>query len=183
MATATLTPEVKQEINRLSQEKLIDHEVLEEFAEFVIKINHKSASKVKNKLNISDLKEAVYQRFKVKNTKELKQSNHFQMATDGMEKLDFRLKVTWEKLYRKFIGILPNEMNQEGYGCINGINVFQYFKPWQVFNLDPKTATKNEIKKAYYQLSKVYHPDNQKTGNREIFEQIELMYKSIIAGV
>jgi DnaJ-class molecular chaperone len=105
------------------------------------------------------------------------------MATDGMEKIDFRFKLTWEMLYRKFVGILSGEENQQGYGCINGINIFNYFKPWQVFGLDPKTATKEEIKSAYYRLSKIYHPDNPETGDRAIFERVEIMYKSIVTGI
>ncbi|MBD2776825.1 J domain-containing protein [Iningainema tapete] len=105
------------------------------------------------------------------------------MATDGMSPLDLRLKATWEMLYRKFVDILPDEENQQGYGCINGVNIFNYFKPWQVFSLDPKTATKDDLKKSYYHLCKIYHPDNPETGDRHIFEQIELMYKSVIAGI
>ncbi|WP_370539382.1 MULTISPECIES: DnaJ domain-containing protein [Nostocales] len=61
--------------------------------------------------------------------------------------------------------------------------MFNYFKPWQVFGLDPKTATKEEIKSAYYRLSKIYHPDNPETGDRGIFERVEIMYKSIITGI
>ncbi len=108
-------------------------------------------------------------------------SGSFQMATDGMGKLNLRLKSTWEMLYRKFIGILPHEENEQGYGCINGINIFKYFKPWQVFDLDSKTVTKDDLKSSYRRLSKIYHPDNLETGNREIFERIELMYQSLIA--
>lgn len=128
-----------------------------------------------------ELKQAIYNRFGVKNTRDLEKSGAFNMATDGMDKLDLRLKSTWEMLYRKFVGIIPGEENQQGYGCINGINIFQYFKPWQVFDLDPKTATKDDVKTAYYRLSKVYRPDNVKTGDRQIFERIDVMYKSIIA--
>ena len=28
-----------------------------------------------------------------------------------------------------------------------------------------------------------YHPDNQETGDREIFERLEKMYKSLIMGI
>ncbi len=76
-----------------------------------------------------------------------------------------------------------NEENQQGYGCINGINIFLYSKPWKVFDLDPKNATRDDLKNAYYKLAKKYHPDNSETGDRKIFEKIEIMYKSLIAGV
>ncbi len=39
-----------------------------------------------------------------------------------------------------------------------------------VFELDPKTASKEDIKNAYYRLSKIYHPDNQETGDAEVFD-------------
>lgn len=182
MVQVILTPQVQHEIVRLSQVGQVDAKLLEEFAYFVIQSSkQKQESKQNTKsLKLNELKQAVYARFDAKNTDTLKKSGSFRMATDGMEQLDFRLKETWEFLYRKFVGILPNEANQEGRGCINGINVFQYFKPWQVFGLDPKTATKDEITNAYRRLSKKYHPDTPETGDREVFEKIVDMYKSII---
>lgn len=181
MAQVVLAPQVQTEIVRLAQVRQIDANLLEEFAYFVLESSKQTPPRSVKPLKINDLKQAVYKRFGVTSTPELKKSGAFKMATDGMEKLDFRLKKTWEMLYRKFVGILPNEENQEGYGCVNGVNIFKYFKPWQVFGLNPKTATKNDIKSAYYQLSKIYHPDNRETGDREVFEQIEAMYESIIA--
>lgn len=182
MAQVVLAPQVQSEIVRLAQVRQIDAKLLEEFAYFVIQSSEQKSSRGAQPLTIGELKKAVYERFNAKDTPELKKSGSFNMATDGMDKLDFRLKQNWEILYRKFVGVLPHEKNQEGYGCINGINVFKYFKPWQVFGLDPKTATREDIKASYYQLSKIYHPDNLETGDREVFEQIEATYKSIIAG-
>ncbi len=182
MTTLLLNQQVQDEIIRLSRVSKVDRTILEQFADFIIQNSLRQSQKIAL-VNIEILKQAVYKRFDVKNTKSLKNSGAFKMATDGMEKLDFRHKTTWEMLYRKFIGILPGEENQEGYGCINGINVFNYFKPWQVFGLDAKTATKEEIKAAYYRLCKIYHPDNQETGDRAIFERIEIMYKSITARI
>ena len=101
------------------------------------------------------------------------------MAIDGMNDLNLAAKDGWEKLYRNLIGILPNEENQQGDGCINGINIFNYFKPWQVFDLDGKVATPQEIKNAYYKLSKIYHPDVLLTGDANIFDRLTTMYKSI----
>lgn len=135
----------------------------------------------KKGLLLREIKQAVYRRFRVNSTEELKESGLFQMATDGMKNLNFKLTSTWKMLYRKWIDILPNEVDQQGYGCINGINIFQYFRPWKVFGLNGKTATKKELKSAYYRLAKIYHPDNQKTGDREIFERIGIMYQSCVA--
>ncbi len=182
MAPLVLNQQVQEEILRLSRVSQVDAKLLEEFAYLIIETS-KLKNKVTNKsLKINELKQAIYHRFNVQNTQELRKSGAFRMATDGMDKLDLRLKSTWQMLYRKFIGILPEEKNQQGYGCINGIDIFNYFKPWQVFGLDPKTATKDNLKQAYYQLSKIYHPDNAATGDRTIFERIDLMYKSISAG-
>jgi preprotein translocase subunit Sec63 len=134
-------------------------------------------------LSLDRLKQAVYDRFNVPNTPSLKKSKKFNMAIDGLGKINFALKSTWETLYRKFIDILPTETAQQGADCINGINIFQYFKPWQVFGLDSKTATKADIKKAYRDLSKIYHPDTLQTGDARIFDRLHIMYKSILAGV
>ncbi|MEM9541877.1 MAG: DnaJ domain-containing protein [Cyanobacteria bacterium P01_E01_bin.42] len=179
MPTVVLNPQVQNEITRLAKVGRVDARSLEEFACLVLETSQPRSPALK----IEELKQAICDRFNASNTKILKKSGAFRMATDGMGKLDFRLKSTWETLYRKFIGILPDEKDRQGYGCINGIDIFHYFKPWQVFGLNPKTATKDEIKQAYYRLSKIYHPDNSETGDRDIFEQIEMMYKSILAGV
>ncbi len=101
------------------------------------------------------------------------------MAIDGMDDLNLSAKAGWEQLYRKFIGCLPDEENQQGHGCINGINIFNYFKPWRVFGLDPQIATSQDIKNAYYSLSKIYHPDVPITGDAAIFDRLTIMYKSI----
>lgn len=67
---------------------------------------------------------------------------------------------------------------EEGYGCINGINIFKYDLPWRVFGLDPDRATDEDIKAAFYRLSKIYHPDSP-TGDDKIFQRLTLFYKSL----
>ncbi len=185
---------IRNEITNLASLHQIDVSELERFAQFVID-NHKKKDKVakpvKEKvtkpkpptkpkpLTLSQLKAAIYEYFSVKDTTELKKSGSFKMSTDGMDALNLSGKDGWEILYRKLIGILPNEINEQGYGCINGINIFNYFKPWQVFGLDGKTATPQDIKNAYYALSKIYHPDMGQTSDPAIFDRITVMYKSI----
>ncbi|BAZ39524.1 heat shock protein DnaJ-like protein [Calothrix sp. NIES-4101] len=176
---------LQNEINRLAEIHDVSSSVLTEFAHFVIK-NHKnkdfSEKSVKVKpLTLTQIKAAICKQFSVQNTTELKKSGAFKMATDGMDNLNLSVKEGWEKLYRKFVGILPGEENQQGYGCINGINIFNYFKPWLVFDLEPQLATKQDIKNAYHRLSKTYHPDVPETGDAAIFDYLTIMYKSISA--
>jgi hypothetical protein len=176
---------LQNEIAQLVEIHGVRASVFEEFAHFVIE-NYKkkepTAKPLKVKpLTLAQIKSEIYQHFSVKNTTELKKSGAFKMATDGMDTLNLGVKNGWEILYRKFIGILPGEENQKGYGCINGINVFNYFKPWQVFDLDTQTATNQDIKNAYYRLSKIYHPDVPETGDANIFDCLIIMYKSISA--
>jgi hypothetical protein len=174
---------IQHEITKVIELSSIDRFVLEEFTLYVID-NYKKKDPVVKPLKVKPLplaqiKSAIYQYFSVKNTTELKKSGSFNMAIDGMSDLNLTVKDGWEKLYRDFIGILPNEENQQGDGCINGINIFTYFKPWQVFDLDAKVATPQDIKNAYYALSKIYHPDVPSTGNTAIFDRLTTMYKSI----
>jgi hypothetical protein len=175
---------LQDEIARLAEMHGVKTSVFEDFAHFVIDNYKKKDSTIKPqkvKLTLTQLKAAIYKHFSVKNTTELKKSGAFKMATDGMGALNLSVKEGWEKLYRKFIGILPGEENQQGYGCINGINIFNYFKPWQVFDLDPQNATNKDIKNAYHRLSKIYHPDVPETGDAAIFDCLTIMYKSISA--
>jgi len=174
---------IQHEITKIIELSSIDRSVLEEFTLYVID-NYKKKDPVVKPLKVKPLplaqiKSVIYQYFSVKNTTELKKSGSFNMAIDGMSDLNLTVKDGWEKLYRDFIGILPNEENQQGDGCINGINIFTYFKPWQVFDLDAKVATPQDIKNAYYALSKIYHPDVPSTGNTAIFDRLTTMYKSI----
>jgi hypothetical protein len=184
-STGQINSFIQNEITRIAALSSIDRSVLEDFALFVID-NHKKKEPVVKPLKVKPLplaqiKSAIYQYFSVKNTTELKKSGAYNMAIDGMEELNLTVKDGWEKLYRKLIGILPNEENQQGDGCINGINIFNYFKPWQVFGLDATVATPQDIKNAYYGLSKVYHPDVPSTGDAAIFDRLTTMYKSISA--
>lgn len=187
MATTPLTPKVQEEITKLSQksqksETFSKAQELTENYDRILKTPSEKPSKIQP-LKLQDLKEAIYKHFGVKNTDDLKKSERFKMATDGMDELNFSQKQTWEILYRKWIDILPNETNEQGYGCINGIDIFKYFRPWQVFNLDSKTATQDDIKTAFRQLSKIYHPDNQETGDRKIFERLTQMSNSLIPAI
>ena len=176
---------VQDEINRIIESSGVDRSVIEEFALFVI-ANHKKKDPIikvtkRKPLPLAQIKAAIYQYFSVKNTTELRKSGAFNMAIDGMADLNLSVKAGWEKLYRKLIGILPNEENEQGDGCINGLNIFNYFKPWRIFGLDAKVATTQDIKNAYYGLSKIYHPDVPSTGDAKIFDRLTTMYKSISA--
>lgn len=184
-APAGFNSYLQNEIARLTEIHGVNACVFEEFAQYVIDHHKNKEISVKppkvKALTLAEIKTAIYQHFSVSNTTELKKSGAFKMATDGMDGLNLSVKDGWERLYRKFIGILPGEDNQQGYGCINGINIFNYFKPWQVFNLNPQTASNEEIKDAYHKLSKIYHPDVPNTGDAAIFNSLTVMYKSISA--
>ncbi len=178
---------ILDEIARITENHSVNGKVLEDFAFFVIDHHQKKLSKpIKIKqsktiktLTLSELKKAVYQYFEVKNTTELKKSDAFKMAVSVWDKLNLSKRESWEMIYRQFIGILPEEEGEIGKDCINGIHLFKYFRPYQVFGLEPKEASTQDIKKAYYRLSKIYHPDNQETGDSRIFDRLTIMYKSI----
>ncbi len=188
MPQTSLNKLIQDEIAHLTELNHISSETLEKFAIFVIE-NHKKAPKATKTsksrttkpkpLTTTQLKEAVYQKFGVADTKGLKQCSAFQLATSGMENLNLSKKEDWEVIYRKTIGILPGEDQEEGFGCINGINIFKYDLPWRAFSLNPQQATDEDVKTAYRNLSKVYHPDNRDTGNAEIFDRLTTFYKSL----
>ncbi|AFY62511.1 J domain-containing protein [Synechococcus sp. PCC 6312] len=180
MATSSkkLTPRIEAEISRLSGVLSCDPKILSDFAYFVKGIKPPPPPKPKA-LTFPRLKAAVYKHFNVTTTLELKESGNFQMATNGM-KLNLGKKEAWEDIYRKWIGILPNEEGETGKDCINGINIFKYDLPWRVFGLDRHTATEAEIKETYRNLSKKYHPDNPETGDDRIFQRINIFYRSLL---
>ncbi|VXD13581.1 DnaJ domain protein (fragment) [Planktothrix serta PCC 8927] len=124
MKTTPLPPKVQEEISKLSQ-KSQNHPITStdleklvwlviEDSDRILKIKSENLSKNKQ-LKITEIKEAIYKRFNVKDTDELKKSEQFKMATDGMDKLNFNQKQTWEMLYRKWIDILPDETIETGF--------------------------------------------------------------------
>lgn len=189
MTTAALNDYIRAEAARLAGTQL-DQTALEAFASFVIENYRKRSKKSTTSrtpqtkikaLTLAQLKAAVYHHFSVATTAQLRKSPAFQMATSGIESLDLTKKEGWETLYRRFVDILPNEKGETGYGCINGINIFKYDKPWQIFDLDPKTASDEDIKRAYFKLSKIYHPDNPGSGDERVFNRLKVFYESLTA--
>jgi hypothetical protein len=135
------------------------------------------ASPEKQELEMA--KEAILDYFGVEKTSQLKDSYEYRVATEGMGK-DLRNPENVKALYREFVGILPSEKNPlPGPTVMNGVDVIKYFRPWQAFGLNPKTATEKDIRRAYRQASKIYHPDNPVTGDKRMFERINTMYRSI----
>lgn len=176
-----LSADITKEIQRLALLHGYSETHLEQFAKFVIThktTKSKAAPKKQKAFKLAEVKESIYKYFAVSDTPELKASGEFQLATRDM-KLNLSKKESWETLYREFVGILPDEEGEIGKDCINGINIFKYFKPWRVFDLDGTTATEEDIKKNYRYLSKVYHPDNPETGDARVFDRINQMYRSI----
>lgn len=173
-----LSPSITQEIDRIAALHQIDPVVLKEFAQFVLKPPKPSKPPVVKPLTLTQLKAKVFDHFGVADVKELKKSAEFVMGTNGLA-IKLTGKEGWETLYRKFVGVLPNENAETGPGCINGINIFKYSLPWRVFGLDPATATTEDIKTAYRNLSKIYHPDAQETGDAKVFERLTQFYNSL----
>jgi hypothetical protein len=181
-----LNAQINQEIERISALYQMDSAILLQFAEFVLE-NAKAKAQPKpkpskpkavKKLSLAQLKESVLKYFDVTDTKSLKKSAKFVMSTNGME-ISLTGKDGWETLYRKFIGILPGEDSEAGYGCINGIDIFKYSMPWKAFGLDPATAKPEDIKTAYRSLSKIYHPDVPTSGDARVFERLTQFYQSL----
>jgi hypothetical protein len=194
-APAKLNQLILSQIDQLLAGAEISQQALEEFAFYVI-ANHrkkdpkpakspKPAKPAKPKaLTAAQLKEAVCNYFRVigkPTAVNLRKCAKFQMETEGMNLPSMTGNEGWKTLYRKFVDFLPGEEWQDGYGCINGVNIFQYFRPWRVLELDPASATQQQKKDSYYRLSRIYHPDNGETGDAKIFDLIKNMYDSISA--
>ncbi|MBD2141967.1 hypothetical protein H6F39_11450 [Anabaena sp. FACHB-1250] len=93
MTPLLLNQQVHDEIIRLSKVSRVDTKILEQFACFIIQSSQPKSKITVVSLKIEELKQAVYYRFNVKSTQELKNCGAFIMATDGMEKIDFRFKI------------------------------------------------------------------------------------------
>jgi len=127
---------------------------------------------------MAELRAAVLAHFKVTNAKALRASGEFQALTAGAE-VDLRTRRGWATLYKQFCGVPMAERSQVGPTCIRGIDVLRHFRPWHIFDLDPNTATRADIKAAYRRLMKAHHPD--KGGDARVAARLRTMRDSMLA--
>ncbi len=168
--------EVEELIHQLLKEKSITSEALLAFAE---KINGGPFATPKAKsMSMALARKAVLEKFDCKNVTELRKNKTFSMSIAG-ETISLRTKEDWMKLYRRWVGVPEEERDLSGPNCINGINVLENFRPWHVFGLDSKTASKDDIKDSFRALAKVHHPDVG--GDKRVFERIQKMRDSLLA--
>lgn len=160
-------------------------------------------------LPIRDVKSAVLDAFGVKTSEALRKSNSFRMFSNGWmhrstgESLDLKNPEHWKQLYRDRVGVLPDERFDAGKNAINGVDVTKYYRPWDVFGINPldkkydpplkglkgsqRKAAKDaaekaliaDIKKAYNALAQKYHPD--KGGDPVVFSILTKMKNSLTA--
>jgi len=164
---------VRAEIRQLAQKYDYDEQVLLKFAEFV---NGGAFKPVEP--SMQELKVAVITAFECSSYQELKQNGIFTLFVQE-HKLKMNQKTAWLKAYRKFVGLPENELNAISNTSINGVDVLRNFLPWEVFQLNPKTATSEDIKSAFNQLAKEYHPDHG--GHPDVFEKLKSMRDSLLA--
>lgn len=60
----------------------------------------------------------------------------------------------------------------KGFSALPDPDTRQWF---EVLRVRPD-ASKEEIKKAYFDLARIYHPDNKETGNTELFQEVQKAY-------
>lgn len=187
-----MTNAIESRIQELVNKYGYDAEVLSDFAGFVQSQpkprkkktdtstrKPKATSTPKPKaLNLKELQDAVAAAFECSDVKALKKHDAFKLAIAGRD-LNLRTKDSWLALYREWVGVPENEQHEEGPSCINGIDVLKNFRPWQVFNLDPQSATSEDINAAFRRLAKQHHPDAG--GQREVFERLQKMRDSLLA--
>ncbi len=113
-------------------------------------------------MSITQIKDKVAMGWGKASYKELKKDKGWKQYHKSSG-LNGSLRKTWETYYREWVNLPKDEQNlPSSQNVINGINIFQNFRPWEVFNLDRKFATANDVKAAFRQLSMRYHPDTAK---------------------
>ncbi|MCT0219103.1 J domain-containing protein [Synechococcus sp. CS-1329] len=128
---------------------------------------------------LAEVKSAVLAHFDCKTAMQLKKNKNFQMSMTG-DQIILKNKEDWLRLYRRFVGIPSHERGLEaGPTVINGIDVLKHFRPWVVFDLDPKTASADDVREAFRALIKVHHPDHN--GDPRVAERLQKMKDSVLA--
>jgi hypothetical protein len=165
--------QIRTKIRELATSHQYDAQVLLEFAEFVNGRPFKPTEP-----SLQELKDAVIAAFNCSSYDQLKKETSFMLFVKD-NKLKMTNKEAWLKAYRKFVGLPDSERDAISSTSINGVDVLRNFLPWKVFDLDPKTATADDIKRTFNQLAKQHHPDHG--GNAEVFDRLKAMRDSILA--
>lgn len=181
-----MTNAIESKIQELVTQHGYDAEILRTFAEFVQsqpkprkkKVTAPQKSKKTKPLTMGELQDAVASAFGCTDLKSLKKHDTFKLAIAGRD-LNLKKKDAWLALYREWVGVPENEQQEDGPTCINGIDVLKNFRPWHVFELDPKTASTDDINAAFRRLAKQHHPDHG--GDRQVFERLQKMRDSLLA--
>ncbi len=166
-------PQVMELITQLRRDDLWTDEVLFDFAQ---KVNGAPFSEPP--MTAAQAKSAVLLKFGCRNALELRKDKTFMMSMTG-ETFALRSREDWMKLYRRWIGVPPEETGRIGPTCINGIDVLENNRPWHIFGLDSNTASKEDVKKAFKALAKLHHPDTG--GDPRVFQRLHIMKDSLIA--
>ena len=171
--------EVLELISQLQTQESITDEMLLSFAE---NINGGCFSVPKPKkpkaMTMAAAKKAVLFNFGCRTVTELRKNKNFSMSMTG-ETISLKSKDDWMKQYRRWIGVPKEERELTGPACVNGINVLENFRPWHVFGLDSKSASKEDVKNSFRNLAKIHHPDVG--GDKEVFERLQKMRDSLLA--
>lgn len=86
----------------------------------------------------------------------------------------------WEKMHKALIGMPQSSRNNKARpGIVNGVDIHRDFRPWAVFGLNPKTASREDVNRAYRRVSMQVHPDAG--GRRRDFERVKKMRDSVLA--
>jgi hypothetical protein len=165
--------QVRAEVRKVAQAHDYDEEVLLKLAEFV-----HGGKFAPVEPSMGEMKAAVIQAFGCSSYNQLKNETSFALFTQD-QKLKMNTKAAWLKAYRRFVGLPDSERDAIGSTSINGVDVLRNFLPWKVFDLNPKTATPADIKKAFNQLALEHHPDHG--GDPAVFERLKSMRDSILA--
>ena len=127
---------------------------------------------------VAQAKKAVLEKFNCSTITELRKNKTFSMAFAG-EKVSLKSASDWRIQYRKWVGVPDDERNLTSPSCINGIDIFENFRPWHVFDLTADTASEEDVKSSFRKLAKVHHPDAG--GDARVFERLQKMRDSLLA--
>lgn len=134
----------------------------------------------RKKVGMKELRQGLVEAYGAKSWAEVRDRPDFKMEMEEL-RLKPNTQAGLRKMYRRKVGLPNDEKNADKNrkGVINGVDVKRNFLPWEVFQLNPKTATKDDIKRSFRKLAKEHHPDVG--GDPEIFQRLQTMRESLEA--